>query len=335
MSGESDATTQYINDGGNVIAEITGEKTQTYIRGKRLIAMQDEDGAWSIFGNNYRGDVERVQRGSYSNGRYNNRYAYDAFGNYSEETDSPKKNPFRYCGEYTDDETGLIYLRNRYYDPAIGRFITEDPAKDGLNWYAYTNNNPLKYADPTGLSSEERLGEGIWSFKSDEFGISILSHWLFGGGADYIQENGMWGSYMKDNSLLKTQVQEIVLPLANDVKKNSSKTIDITTSMEIQNGEDIIGYQYLHGTNADVGGFQIKGTVSKNKKGDITYDLTYTWNDKIDPNFMYDSDSKKAEFAKSIPLANPTDYTIRITWKDKTVIRANPKWYNRNTGWLR
>ena len=297
--------------------------------------MQDEDGAWSIFGNNYRGDVERVQRGSYSNGRYNNRYAYDAFGNYSEETNEPKKNPFRYCGEYTDDETGLIYLRNRYYDPAIGRFITEDPAKDGLNWYAYTNNNPLKYADPTGLSSEERLGEGIWSFKSDEFGISILSHWLFGGGADYIQENGMWGSYMKDNSLLKTQVQEIVLPLANDVKKNSSKTIDITTSMEIQNGEDIIGYQYLHGTNADVGGFQIKGTVSKNKKGDITYDLTYTWNDKIDPNFMYDSDSKKAEFAKSIPLANPTDYTIRITWKDKTVIRANPKWYNRNTGWLR
>ena len=105
--------------------------------------MQDEDGAWSIFGNNYRGDVERVQRGSYSNGWYNNRYAYDAFGNYSEETDSPKKNPFRYCGEYTDDETGLVYLRNRYYDPAIGRFITEDPAKDGLNWYAYCGNNPI------------------------------------------------------------------------------------------------------------------------------------------------------------------------------------------------
>ena len=115
--------------------------------------MQDEDGAWSIFGNNYRGDVERVQRGSYSNGRYNNRYAYDAFGNYSEETDSPKKNPFRYCGEYTDDETGLIYLRNRYYDPAIGRFITEDPAKDGLNWYVYCGNNPINRIDPLGLVS--------------------------------------------------------------------------------------------------------------------------------------------------------------------------------------
>lgn len=143
------------------------------------------------------------------------------------------------------------------------------------------------------------------------------------------------GTYMKDNSLLKTKVQKIVFPLANDVKNNSSKTIDIATSMEIQNGEDIIGYQYLHGTNADVGGFQIKGTVSKNKKGDTTYDLTYTWNDKIDPNFMYYSDSKKAEFAKSISLANPTDYTIRITWSDKTVIKANPTWYNWNRGWLK
>ena len=124
--------------------------------------MQDEDGAWSIFGNNYRGDVERVQRGSYSNGRYNNRYAYDAFGNYSEETDSPKKNPFRYCGEYTDDETGLIYLRNRYYDPAIGRFITEDPAKDGLNWYAYCGNNPVNYVDSLGLGEKMVVAGGAY-----------------------------------------------------------------------------------------------------------------------------------------------------------------------------
>lgn len=105
--------------------------------------------------------------------------------------------------------------------------------------------------------------------------------------------------------------------------------------MEIQNGEDIIGYQYLHGTNAEVGGFQIEGEVSKNNIGDITYDLTYTWNDKIDPDFMYDSDAKKAEFAKSIPFATPMDYIIRITWSDKTVIKAKPTWYNWNTGWLK
>ena len=61
-------------------------------------------------------------------------------------------NPFRYCGEYQDLCSGLIYLRNRYYDPSIGRFISEDPIQDGLNWYVYANNNPVNYIDPWGLA---------------------------------------------------------------------------------------------------------------------------------------------------------------------------------------
>ena len=60
-------------------------------------------------------------------------------------------NPFRYAGEYQDLSSGLIYLRNRYYDPSIGRFISEDPARDGLNWYAYCGNNPVNAVDPWGL----------------------------------------------------------------------------------------------------------------------------------------------------------------------------------------
>ena len=67
-------------------------------------------------------------------------------------------NPFRYCGEYYDDETDLIYLRNRYYDNQTGRFITEDPIKDGLNWYAYCGNNPINNIDPLGLSGIKKDG---------------------------------------------------------------------------------------------------------------------------------------------------------------------------------
>ncbi|NLB61825.1 MAG: RHS repeat-associated core domain-containing protein, partial [Clostridiales bacterium] len=61
------------------------------------------------------------------------------------------KNPYRYCGEYLDIETGYIYLRARYYDPSIGRFISEDSAHDGYNWYAYCANNPISYIDPSGM----------------------------------------------------------------------------------------------------------------------------------------------------------------------------------------
>jgi len=40
-------------------------------------------------------------------------------------------------------------LGARYYDPAIGRFITKDPARDGANWYAYAGNDPVNAVNPT------------------------------------------------------------------------------------------------------------------------------------------------------------------------------------------
>ena len=76
-------------------------------------------------------------------------YTYDAFGN--QLTGAEADTPFRYCGEYFDNESGNIYLRNRYYSTATGRFITEDPIKDGVNWYSYCSNNPVMLIDPLGL----------------------------------------------------------------------------------------------------------------------------------------------------------------------------------------
>lgn len=65
-------------------------------------------------------------------------------------------NPFRYCGEYFDEETGFVYLRARYYSPDTGRFVSEDPIKDGNNWYVYCGNNPVNNIDPLGLSRNSR-----------------------------------------------------------------------------------------------------------------------------------------------------------------------------------
>ena len=59
---------------------------------------------------------------------------YDAYGDPHNQSGT-FDNPFGYCGEYTDSESGLVYLRARMYDPSIGRFISEDPIKDGDNWY--------------------------------------------------------------------------------------------------------------------------------------------------------------------------------------------------------
>ena len=95
-------------------------------------------------------------------------YSYDAFGNQTEA--SGGTNPFRYSGEYYDEETGLIYLRARYYDSGVGGFISEDPARDGLNWYSYCAGNPVNFWDPTGLASYVVvLAAGINSNSSSDY----------------------------------------------------------------------------------------------------------------------------------------------------------------------
>ena len=87
--------------------------------------------------------------------------------------DSTDPNPFRYCGEYFDRETGTYYLRARYYSPETGRFTQEDPSCDGLNWYVYCSGNPTARKDPTGLKDYIYTSQtdyyiendwGIWEF---------------------------------------------------------------------------------------------------------------------------------------------------------------------------
>ena len=84
-------------------------------------------------------------------------YCYDAWGNCTVLTNTNGigvMNPFRYRGYYLDTETNLYYLQSRYYDSYTGRFINADGQLNGgllgYNLFAYCENNPVMYTDPTG-----------------------------------------------------------------------------------------------------------------------------------------------------------------------------------------
>jgi RHS repeat-associated protein len=124
-----------------------------YVRGVNLL-LSDSPAGQKFYLFNGHGDTVQLAG---SNGAILWRYDYDSFGNEREITgqdSSLDANPFRYCAEYFDKETGSIYLRARYYAPVLGRFLTEDPIRDGLNWYAYAGGNPLYFIDPSGLAME-------------------------------------------------------------------------------------------------------------------------------------------------------------------------------------
>jgi RHS repeat-associated protein len=82
--------------------------------------------------------------------------AFGAWGNLESEETSGKgemRCPIRFQGQWHDEESGLHYNRFRYYDPALGRYISQDPVglSGGTNVYRYTTN-PINWIDPLGLA---------------------------------------------------------------------------------------------------------------------------------------------------------------------------------------
>jgi RHS repeat-associated protein len=107
-------------------------------------------------------------------------FTYDAYGKLLARTGT-LTTPFGYAGEYTDSESGLQYLRARYYDPTTAQFVSRDPLVASTREpYAYVQGSPLNKTDPLGLfefgglaAALEQIGAGVGEVGADVGGLAI------------------------------------------------------------------------------------------------------------------------------------------------------------------
>ena len=163
-NGSAVATEErYVYDGDHIALVFDGEGNQLsrYLNGPQIdqvLAEETADGEvrWAL--SDHQGSVRDVVD---SQGNVLNHLTYNSYGQVTSETNPDVDFRFGYTGRERDEETGLYYYRARYFDPAVGTFVSADPLGFGAgdsNLYSYVSNSPTNFTDPSG---ESAIGNGI------------------------------------------------------------------------------------------------------------------------------------------------------------------------------
>lgn len=142
---------------------------------------------------------------------------------YGEQTGNDDASPLTGCGllgkdrgftGHTQDESGLTYMQQRYYDPTIGRFLSVDPAKltpsdqRTYNRYSYAANNPYKFVDPNGeafflaaplVPAAATAAKGLAVFAAKEVAAAVASKYT-GGLSEYVGVGSLAKKYIRNKA---------------------------------------------------------------------------------------------------------------------------------------
>jgi RHS repeat-associated protein len=137
-------TTNYTWTWGTGLPVVLKDDALNYVYGLGLILSTNGTAVQNYFMYDGLGSVTDVRDAS---GNAVDSYKYDAFGAIESQSGT-SSNYWGFAGEQRDDESDFYYLRDRYFDPVIGRFLGQDRLGGG---YPYAGNNPINLTDPTGL----------------------------------------------------------------------------------------------------------------------------------------------------------------------------------------
>ncbi|ARU39875.1 hypothetical protein CCB80_01480 [Armatimonadetes bacterium Uphvl-Ar1] len=123
-----------------------------------------------------------------------NERSYDVWGSVRSgaATGGPKGRYVANLGHVQDDESGLIYMRARYYEPETGRFVSEDRVMDGSNWYVYCKNAPTLFVDESGNSPTVYINMILFTagfIIGHIVGVTIAVLLLMRNNPDYVVQN--------------------------------------------------------------------------------------------------------------------------------------------------
>jgi len=149
---------RYFYEGDRLVRQLENSTTAIdFLYGQEGLLGFVYNGETYLYQKNIFGDIVKILN---SAGSVVAEYGYTAFGECNVITNVNNIatiNPFRYRGYLYEANSGLYYLKTRFYNPVTGRFISPDSTKylqpnviNGLNLYAYCNNNPVMNIDPTG-----------------------------------------------------------------------------------------------------------------------------------------------------------------------------------------
>lgn len=264
-------------------------------------------------------------------------YSYTAYGRQVSSSGSDA-NAFRYGGQwgYYTGPSGastLILCGLRWYDPAMGRFISRDPIgyDGGENLYTYGRNNPIINIDPSGLYPG-----------TDDWGRTIMDRWghgkgkhlsIYGGdrckaAAESSPTGPTMGQYMMANEGLTQDVAGYLADLSYEVPRGKRKSFIRKFAAVMTPGTDgkpwdTTGYTLLHGTDS----LYITGFITHHLNGGYTYNMSYRWHDRIDPNKKYDT-NWVVGLGNWLQGGHAQDYTIDVSWSATCTNRRN-----KHMGW--
>ena len=214
-------TTRFVIDPRNVLTQVLmetdgeGNPISYYVYGLGLISQEDADGAYHLYHFDSRGSTIALTN---DKGEVTDTFAYGPYGELLTRTGSTHTN-FLFNGQFgvITDDNGLYYMRARYYNPEIKRFINQDILLGNIsdsstfNRYAYVNGQPINLIDPFGLCGMEGL---------------------FGGMSDWIENNQKtiqfvaWGISIVSSSKRCSIVVDIILYGNSYVSIFSRKNVD-------------------------------------------------------------------------------------------------------------